>query len=384
VATITITDNESSTSSQNPIDAADFFVHQHYIDFLNREPDPSGYQFWINEITSCGANAACIEVKRINVSAAFFLSIEFNETGLLAYLTNKAAFGNMGPPNAPVPLTFNQFMNDAQALQKNYVFGAPGAEAQLEANKQAYFDEFVTRPVFVAKYGNLSNSAYVDALLATAGISTSTGELYLAKLTGAQVVPGTASPATGLVVLRKSQSNTLNTAVSLSFNGLSSAESAAHFHSPADANANAPAFVTMPTGQVVNFPITLTVAQANDLGGGRMYVDVHTTNFPNGEIRAQLPKGLFVRDMIAQALDNGIITRAQALRLIAESELLKKNEFNRAFVALEYFGYLRRDPDAPGYNFWLTKLNQFNGDYIAAEMVKAFISSGEYRQRFGP
>ena len=384
LATITITDNESSTSSQNPIDAADFFVHQHYIDFLNREPDPSGYQFWINEITSCGANAACIEVKRINVSAAFFLSIEFNETGLLAYLTNKAAFGNMGPPNAPVPLTFNQFMNDAQALQKNYVVGAPGAEAQLEANKQAYFDEFVTRPQFLSKYGNLSNAAYVDTLLATAGISTSTGELYLAKLTGAQVVPGTASPATGLVVLRKSQSNTLNTAVSLSFNGLSSAESAAHFHSPADANANAPAFVTLPTGQVVNFPITLTVAQANDLGGGRMYVDVHTANFPNGEIRAQLPKGLFVRDMIVQALDNGIITRAQALRLIAESELLKKNEFNRAFVALEYFGYLRRDPDAPGYNFWLTKLNQFNGDYINAEMVKAFISSPEYRQRFGP
>jgi|GEM_PF-260838 len=383
VASINILDNESSTNPQNPIDAADFFVHQHYIDFLNREPDPSGYQFWINEITSCGANAQCVEVKRINVSAAFFLSIEFNETGLLAYLTNKAAFGNMGPPNAPVPLTFNQFMNDAQALQQNYVFGAPGAEAQLEANKQAYFDEFVTRPAFVAKYGNLSNAAYVDTLLTTAGLGT-TGELYLAKLTGAQVVPGTTSPATGLVVLRRSLSNTLNTAVSLSFNGLSSAESAAHLHSPADANANAPAFVTLPGGQVVNFPVTLTVTQSNDLGGGRMYVDLHTANFPNGEIRAQLPKSLFVRDMIAQALDSGIITRAQALRLVAESELLRKNEFNRAFVALEYFGYLRRDPDANGYNFWLTKLNQFNGDYIKAEMVKAFISSPEYRQRFGP
>ncbi len=383
VTTVTITDNESATNPNNQIDTADYFVHQHYIDFLNREPDPSGYQFWINEIASCGGNAQCIEVKRINVSAAFFLSIEFNETGLLAYLTNKAAFGNMAPPNAPVPLTVNQFMNDAQALQKNYVFGAPGAAAQLEANKQAYFDEFVTRPVFVAKYGSLSNGAYVDTLLATAGLGT-TGELYLAKLTGAQVVPGTASPATGLIVLRRSQSNTLNTAVSLSFNGLSSAESAAHLHSPADANANAPAFVTLPNGQVVNFPMTLTVAQSNDLGGGRMYVDVHTANFPNGEIRAQLPKTLFVRDMIVQALDNGVINRAQALRLVAESEVLRKNEFNRAFVALEYFGYLRRDPDAAGYNFWLAKLNQFNGDYIQAEMVKAFISSPEYRQRFGP
>ena len=69
---------------------------------------------------------------------------------------------------------------------------------------------------------------------------------------------------------------------------------------------------------------------------------------------------------------------------MAESETLKKDEFNRAFVAMEYFGYLRRDPDAPGYDFWLTKLNQFNGDYIKAEMVKAFISSDEYRKRFGP
>ncbi len=81
IATVTITDNESTTGT-NSIDATDFFVHQHYIDFLSREPDPSGFAFWINEITSCGANAQCIEIKRINVSAAFFLSIEFQDTGI--------------------------------------------------------------------------------------------------------------------------------------------------------------------------------------------------------------------------------------------------------------------------------------------------------------
>jgi len=42
------------------------------------------------------------------------------------------------------------------------------------------------------------------------------------------------------------------------------------------------------------------------------------------------------------------------------------------------------DTDYTGYDFWLTKLNQFNGNYINAEMVKAFLSSIEYRQRFGP
>jgi len=57
---------------------------------------------------------------------------------------------------------------------------------------------------------------------------------------------------------------------------------------------------------------------------------------------------------------------------------------------MQYIGYLRRNPndaadaDYTGYDFWFTKLNAFNGNFVAAEMVKAFITSGEYRQRFGP
>ena len=78
------------------------------------------------------------------------------------------------------------------------------------------------------------------------------------------------------------------------------------------------------------------------------------------------------------------------LRRVAENSSLTQQEFNRAFVLMQYFGYLRRNPnDAPeptldfqGYNFWLNKLNQANGNYLAAEMVKAFIVSGEYRGRF--
>ena len=59
-------------------------------------------------------------------------------------------------------------------------------------------------------------------------------------------------------------------------------------------------------------------------------------------------------------------------------------KFNQAFVLMEYFGYLRRDPDQSGYQFWLNKLNQFGGNFEQADMVKAFIVSNEYRQRFGP
>jgi hypothetical protein len=69
----------------NANDESASFVRQHYHDFLNREADPSGLAFWTNEIESCGANVQCREVKRINVSAAFFLSIEFQETGYFVY-----------------------------------------------------------------------------------------------------------------------------------------------------------------------------------------------------------------------------------------------------------------------------------------------------------
>ena len=72
------------------------------------------------------------------------------------------------------------------------------------------------------------------------------------------------------------------------------------------------------------------------------------------------------------------------MRSVADSSSLRTAEFSSSFVLLEYFGYLRRNPDPSGYNFWLNKLNAFNGNFVNAEMVKAFISSSEYRRRFGP
>jgi hypothetical protein len=84
--------------------------------------------------------------------------------------------------------------------------------------------------------------------------------------------------------------------------------------------------------------------------------------------------------------------RVRVIRRVAENSNLKQQEFNRTFVLTQYFGYLRRNPnDAPeptldfsGYDFWLGKLNQFGGNFVNAEMVKSFIVSDEYRQRFGP
>jgi len=276
VATITINDNDS-VNGTNPADSAAFFVRQHYLDFLNREPDANGLAFWSNEITSCGSNQTCVELKRINVSAAFFLSIEFQETGYLAYRIYKSGFGNLlAPPGAPVPIKFADFLRDSQEISKGVQVGIGDWQGQLEANKQAYTLEFVQRPEFQTAYpGSMTADEFVTKLNANAG----------GVLSGSE-------------------------------------------------------------------------------------------------------KSALVAALTANPADQTL--RANTLRAVAEDDDLRAFERSRAFVLMQYFGYLRRNPgDAPdgnfdGYNFWLGKLNQFNGNFIQAEMVKAFIAATEYRQRFGP
>ncbi len=384
IAQLFVMDNDFDTNRDpiNIIDDARSFVRQHYYDFLNREPDTPGLDFWTNQITSCGRDQQCIERKRVSVSAAFFLSIEFQKTGILAYLTERVASGTL-PRYGP-------FMRDVQALQKDYVFGAPGAAAQLEANTRAFFDEFITRPEFVAKYGGLPNDQYVSELLISGGISSTTGRLFISRVDGSQVVPPVSTPATGVATARISLSSFDVVDFSLSFQNLSSAQTAAHLHSPALAGANAPEIVTLPNGEFRDLTVTLTPQQSAEMRNGRFYIDVHSVNNVNGEIRGQFSPLRFQKDVLVDALNAGLITRAQALRLIVEDGDYKRDQFNRAFVLMEYFGYLRRNPDDPpdnnlaGYNFWLAKLDQFNGNFQQADMVKAFIKSTEYRRRFGP
>jgi hypothetical protein len=81
--------------------------------------------------------------------------------------------------------------------------------------------------------------------------------------------------------------------------------------------------------------------------------------------------------------NEGRETRVGAVRRVAGNPEFARREFNAAFVLMQYFGYLRRDPDAEGFNFWLGKLEQFGSNFVNAEMVKAFISSDEYNRRFG-
>jgi hypothetical protein len=284
IATVTIIDDPSEPAT-NAIDDPRTFVCQHYHDFLNRQPDQSGWDFWTNQIASCGTDQACIDVKRINVSGSFFLSIEFQQTGYLVERMYKVAYGDSngtstfgGSHPLPVPqVRFRDFLSDTQEIGLGVVVLQPGWEQQLENNKQAFALEFVQRPNFTATLPTtLTPNQFVDTLNANAGNVLSADE-------------------------RQSVINLFNGAADTS-------------------NQTA---------------------------------------------------------------------RAQALRQVAEDSDLFNSETNRAFVLMQYFGYLRRNPNDPndtdytGYDFWLTKLNQFHGNYIDAEMVKAFIASGEYRTRFG-
>jgi len=277
----------SNAPAGNPIDQPDFFVKQQYLDFLNRTADQSGLDFWTREITSCGGDQTCIANKRVNVSAAFFLSIEFQQTGYLVERLYKTAYNDFdgtstfgGTHLVKVPIVrFAEFLPDTQQIGRGVIVGQNGWEAVLEANKVAFIDQFVTRQRFTAKYpANMLPTDFVHTLNQNAGSPLSPGE---------------------------------------------------------------------------------ETALAVDLLAGRT-------------------------------------TRAKVLRQIAEHQTLVNSEFNKAFLLMQFFGYLRRNPndlpdtDYTGYDFWLTKLNSFTqpGDDVLvrvqkADMVKAFITSGEYRKRFG-
>jgi len=117
---------------------------------------------------------------------------------------------------------------------------------------------------------------------------------------------------------------------------------------------------------------------------------VDSLNANAGFVLSDSERSALIAELSPNSSDPAL--RADVLRKISDHATLQQREFNRAFVLMQYFGYLRRNPDAApeqnlnfdGYNFWLNKLNQFNGDFNKAEMVKAFISSTEYRRRFGP
>jgi hypothetical protein len=278
----------STPPAANPIDDARTFVFWQYKDFLRRDPDAPGWDHWTGEITQCtnAANrnpgeteAQCVARERENTSAAFFVSPESQNISYFVLRVYRGSLGRM-PFFGGTGSANDEFTRDAATVGAGIVVNNALATDVINANKQAFVNQFVTRADFKAIYDPLNNTQYVDKLFQTTGITPS------------------ATDRQGLI---------------------------------------------------------------NGLNGG-------------SETRASV---------LFKVVDGTLTTTGGVLIFnTTYGKAFYDSLFNAGFVQMEYFGYLQRDPDTDGYNFWLGKLNFF-GDWVNAEMVKAFINSPEYRSRFG-
>ena len=229
----------------NLLDSTEFFVRQHYLDFLNREPDALGFAGWVSTLNNCAAGDPTCD--RVHVSEMFYRSLEFQERGYFAYRFYSTALGRK--PD------YAEFAPDLARVSGFLT------NDQLEEAKTAFANDFVTRPAFALWYTSLSNSAFVDELMHTAGVNLSN------------------------------------------------------------------------------------------------------------------------RQTLIDSLNNKTASRAQVLRQIAESGEVYQKYYNQAFVVMEYFGYLHRNPDAL-YTDWIRVLDANPAD--SRRMVDGFVNSTEYRNRFAP
>lgn len=278
------------------IDDADFYTAQHYIDFLRRFPDAPGHAHWTAEITMCSdpanrrpgeTEADCVDRKRENTSAAFFLSPEAQSTGSFVV---RVYWGTLGkqenaqcpgvPQNLPAscrPL-YSQFIADVAQVNAGIVVNDALDPNVMNTNKHNFVEQFVQRSDFQAAYGSLNATQFVDKLAQTTGVPLSSADRDA-------LITEASNPANrGSVVFKVVDGTTTTTGGLLTFN-------------------------------------------------------------------------------------------------TAYGQQFYNKEFNTVFVFMEYLGYLRRNPDQDGYNHWLGKMN-FYGNWVDAQMVRSFIVSPEYRNRF--
>lgn len=233
-------------ATANPLDTTEFFIRQQYLDFLSREPDQGGLSYWSDQLDRCAGDDGCLQARRADVSAAFFMEREFQNSGYYLYRLYSASYARKP--------TFAEFMPDRATL---------GSGANAEQSREGFAERWVGRAEFQAAYPDaMTASAFVNKLYDNAGVSGNFSE----------------------------------------------------------------------------------------------------------------------REAQVSALANGK-TRAGVLLDVIENASFKQREFNSAFVLTEYFSYLRRDPDAAGFAFWLNVLDSREPDNFRG-MVCSFITSAEYQKRF--
>lgn len=237
----------------NPLDTGLFFVRQNYLDFLGREPDVDGLNYWTSQLELCASDLSCLRSRRLDVSAAFFKESEFQDSGSFIYRLYKGALGRQ--------TNYAEFSTD----RKGVVGGA-----NLEQSKVAFADSFVQRAEFINKYSSAQTaesfvSTVIETMRQSAGVDLS------------------------------GQYSTL--------------------------------VEKYRTGTSVNASRSLVVREAIEAGA------------------------------------------------------FKDAVYNQSFVLMEYYGYLKRDPDEEGYNFWVNVLNTREPNNYRG-MVCSFVTSAEYQKRF--
>jgi hypothetical protein len=259
---VTILDDDAP-GQPNPIYTTSFFVRQHYLDFLSREPETGEpWSAILNNCSDVNNNPLC---DRLTVSQSFFGSPEFRLKGFYVFNFYRVAFNRLPEYSEIIP-----DMRSVTGQTSEEVYG----------KRAAFAVGFAQRPEFAALYGALSDTAFVNALLDRYQLQS----------------------------------------------------------------------ITTPDPQ-------------NPDGGTKVRLS-----------RADLSNRLGTTG--SQAL-----TRAQVLRAVVESDEVGTAEYNRAFVAMQYYGYLRRTPEDDGYQAWLRVINQDPNNVRL--MVNGFMNSTEYRSRFG-
>lgn len=259
--TLTITNNDTP-GGPNPIFNSEFFVRQHYLDFLSREPEPDGKMAWLGVLNGCSDVNNNPDCDRLTVSSAFFRSPEFQLKGYYVYRFYKLSFGRL-------PL-YNEIVADMRSITGE-------TAEEVFAKRTLFADNWVKRPAFMSSYEGLEIMRFVNTLMDRYNLSQITA--------------------------------------------------------PDPANPDGTAKVTL------------------------------------------------MRSNLIDRLNNSTLTRAQVVRAIAESDEVFSQEYNRAFVAMQYYGYLRRAPEDDGYQSWLRVINEDPSNFRI--MVNGFMNSTEYRLRFG-
>lgn len=302
------------TNTAITIDDSDFFVQQHYIDFLRRFPDAGGFAHWNGEITGCSnsanrlpgeTEAQCIDRKRTNTSGAFYLSNEFQNSANFLIRINwgslgrnravgtKCITGQHAALDAVCRPLYATYIGDMATLTQGIVANNALVPAQMTANRIAFANQFVTRSDFLAEYpSNMPADQFIDKLVTFTGVA----------LSGAD-----------------------RTALINEYNAPGS---------------------------------SCTVGGTGGFNSGRSCV--------------------LYKIVDGTTTDN---TTANPVFHTSYGQSYYNKEFNPAFVFIQYVGYLRRNPDQGGYDHWFGKLS-FYGNFVDAEMVRSFIVSDEYRNRF--